>query len=51
MLDIIDSLTTTYNVWCTKEGLPCVSADEQENVTEEQEAWLEAFITLWDLSQ
>ena len=52
---MIDDLVKLYQKWIDLEDLPIDwSADElirEDYITKEQRAWLNAFITLWDLTQ
>jgi hypothetical protein len=45
------SLCDEYEAWCTKQGLPHMSADEliYEEVTEEQRTYLAAFSERWNV--
>lgn len=47
----IATLTADYEQWCKAQGLPLVSADEQDflKVTREQAAWLVWFIERWEI--
>lgn len=49
----IAKMTADYEQWCTAQGLPLVSADEQDflKVTREQAAWLVWFIERWEIVQ
>jgi hypothetical protein len=48
-----DLLADTYKKWTEEQGLPSVSADEQDGSTtsEFQDAYLSRFIELWDVIQ
>ena len=52
VFDSVDLLTDVYEQYCTKHGLPYVSADEQDlsELTPEQVRWIESFQQLWDLA-
>ena len=52
-VDSIDLLAEVYRKYTTEQGLPCVSADEQDfnELTDSQVKWIEAFQILWDESQ
>ena len=52
-LDNIDFLTIVYEDYCTKHGLPFVSADEQDTVDmdEKHVQWLASFNSMWELAQ
>ena len=52
-MDSIDFLTVVYEDYCTKHGLPYVSADEQDlhDMDEKHVKWLYAFNTMWELGQ
>tara|TARA_B100000508_G_scaffold132202_1_gene120934 strand:+ start:222 stop:395 length:174 start_codon:yes stop_codon:yes gene_type:complete len=49
-VDSIDLLAEVYRKYTTEQGLPCVSADEQDfnELTDSQVKWIEAFIIIWD---
>tara|TARA_B100000686_G_C15857320_1_gene510162 strand:+ start:31 stop:204 length:174 start_codon:yes stop_codon:yes gene_type:complete len=49
-VDQVDLLAEIYRKYITEQGLPSVSADEQDfnELTESQRSWIEAFIILWD---
>ena len=49
-VDSIDLLAEVYRKYTTEQGLPCVSADEQDfnELTDSQVKWIEAFIIVWD---
>jgi len=49
-VDQIDLLAEVYRKYTTEQGLPCVSADEQDfnELTESQVIWMEAFQILWE---
>ena len=49
-IDSIDLLAEVYRKYTTEQGLPCLSADEQDfnELTESQRSWIEAFIIVWD---
>ena len=49
-MDAIDFLTEVYEDYCTKHGLPYVSADEQE-YNPKHDAWVKNYIKLWDYAQ
>ena len=51
--DNIDFLTIVYEDYCTKHGLPYVSADEQDTVDMESKhvLWLASFNRMWELAQ
>ena len=53
VFDSVDLLVQVYEDYVTKQGLPYVSADEQDfnEITEDQVIWIEAFQTLWDKAQ
>ncbi len=53
VFDEIDLLVQVYENYLTEQGLPYVSADEQDfnEITEDQVIWIEAFQTLWDKAQ
>jgi hypothetical protein len=50
MSKMLDGLTDTYKEWCRLEGLPYVSADEQdsERLNVFQREWIGCFMRLWD---
>ena len=52
VFDSVDLLVETYENYLTKQGLPYVSADEQDKseLTPEQVRWIESFEQLWDLA-
>ena len=52
VFDSVDLLVETYENYLTKQGLPFVSADEQDlsELTTDQVRWIEAFQELWDLA-
>ena len=52
VFDSVDLLTDVYEQYCTKHGLPYVSADEQDKseLTTDQVRWIESFQQLWDLA-
>jgi len=52
VFDSIDLLVQVYENYVTEQGLPYVSADEQDksDLTIEQVRWIEAFEQLWDLA-
>ena len=49
-VDQTDLLAEIYRNYITEQGLPSVSADEQDfnQLTESQRSWIEAFEILWD---
>ena len=53
VVDQIDLLAEVYRKYTTEQGLPSVSADEQDfnELTESQVIWIEAFQTLWEAAQ
>ena len=52
VFDEIDLLVQVYENYVTEQGLPYISADEQDKsqLTIEQVRWIESFETLWDLA-
>ena len=52
VFDSVDLLVQVYEDYVTKQGLPYVSADEQDKseLTTDQVRWIEAFEQLWDLA-
>ena len=52
VFDSVDLLVETYGKYITEQGLPFVSADEQDKseLTTEQVRWIESFEQLWDLA-
>ena len=52
-VDQIDLLAEVYRKYTTEQGLPCVSADEQDfnELTASQVKWIEAFQIIWDDAQ
>ena len=52
VFDSVDLLVQVYENYVTDQGLPFVSADEQDKseLTESQVRWIEAFEELWDLA-
>ena len=52
VFDEIDLLVQVYENYLTEQGLPFVSADEQNKseLTTEQVRWIESFENLWDLA-
>ena len=52
VFDSVDLLVQVYENYITEQGLPPVSADEQDKseLTIEQVRWIEAFENLWDLA-
>ena len=52
VFDEIDLLVEVYEKYITEQGLPSVSADEQDfnELTTEQVRWIESFQILWDLA-
>ena len=53
VFDEIDLLVQIYENYLSEQGLPYVSADEQDfnEITEDQVIWIEAFQILWDKAQ
>ena len=49
-VDQIDLLSEVYRKYTREQGLPFVSADEQDfnELTDSQVKWIEAFIIVWD---
>jgi len=49
-VDSIDLLAEVYRKYTREQGLPFVSADEQDfnELTDSQVKWIEAFIIVWD---
>ena len=49
-VDQVDLLAEIYRKYITEQGLPSVSADEQDfnELTESQRSWIEAFQILWE---
>ena len=49
-VDQIDLLAEVYRKYTREQGLPFVSADEQDfnELTDSQVKWIEAFIIIWD---
>ncbi len=52
VFDSVDLLCEVYGKYIAQQGLPPVSADEQDKseLTIEQVRWIEAFENLWDLA-
>ena len=52
-VDQIDLLAEVYRKYTREQGLPFVSADEQDfnELTDSQVKWIEAFIIIWDDAQ
>ena len=52
VFDSVDLLVQVYENYVTDQGLPYVSADEQDKseLTIEQVRWIESFEQLWDLA-
>ena len=52
-VDSIDLLAEVYRKYTREQGLPFLSADEQDfnELTDSQVKWIEAFQILWDESQ
>ena len=52
VFDEIDLLVEVYEKYLTEQGLPYISADEQNKseLTIDQVRWIESFETLWDLA-
>ena len=52
-VDQVDLLAEVYRNYIITQGLPSVSADEQDfnELTDSQVKWIEAFQILWDESQ
>tara|TARA_B100001094_G_scaffold3019_1_gene2689 strand:- start:260 stop:433 length:174 start_codon:yes stop_codon:yes gene_type:complete len=52
-VDQIDLLAEVYRKYTREQGLPFVSADEQDfnELTDSQVKWIEAFIIIWDEAQ
>tara|TARA_A100000164_G_scaffold369096_1_gene393159 strand:+ start:360 stop:527 length:168 start_codon:yes stop_codon:yes gene_type:complete len=52
VFDSVDLLVQVYENYVTDQGLPYVSADEQDKseLTIEQVRWMESFENLWDLA-
>jgi len=52
-VDQIDLLAEVYRKYTTEQGLPFVSADEQDfnELTDSQVKWIEAFQIIWDDAQ
>jgi len=53
LMDSIDFLTVVYEDYCTKHGLPYVSADEQDlsDLDSKHVLWLNSFVKSWDVAQ
>ena len=53
VFDEVDLLVQVYENYLSEQGLPYVSADEQDfnELTVEQVSWIEAFQALWDKAQ
>ena len=53
VFDEIDLLVEVYEKYITEQGLPSVSADEQDfnELTDSQFKWIEAFQIIWDEAQ
>ena len=49
--DPIDFMSEVYTDYVVKHSLPMVSADEQDSISPEHDAWLSNFIKLWDYAQ
>tara|TARA_B000000475_G_scaffold177533_1_gene142793 strand:- start:305 stop:481 length:177 start_codon:yes stop_codon:yes gene_type:complete len=49
--DPIDFMSEVYTDYVVKHSLPMVSADEQDSISPEHDAWLSNFITIWDYAQ
>ena len=49
-VDQIDLLAEVYRKYTREQGLPFLSADEQDfnELTDSQVKWIEAFIIIWD---
>ena len=49
-VDQVDLLAEVYRNYIITQGLPSVSADEQDfnELTDSQVKWIEAFIIIWD---
>ena len=49
-VDLLSLLVEVYHKYTTAQGLPSVSADEQDfnELTESQRSWMEAFQILWE---
>ena len=52
VFDSVDLLVQVYENYVTEQGLPYVSADEQDKseLTDSQVRWIESFENLWDLA-
>ena len=52
-IDSIDLLVQVYENYITEQGLPPLSADEQDfnELTDSQFKWIEAFQIIWDEAQ
>jgi hypothetical protein len=52
VFDSIDLLVEVYENYVTEQGLPYISADEQDKseLTDSQVRWIEAFEQLWALA-
>ena len=52
VFDSVDLLVQVYENYVTDQGLPFVSADEQDKseLTIEQVRWIESFENRWDLA-
>ena len=52
-VDQVDLLAEVYRKYITEQGLPSVSADEQDfnELTDSQVKWIEAFQIIWDDAQ
>ena len=52
VFDSVDLLVQVYENYITEQGLPFVSADEQNKseLTDSQVRWIESFENLWDLA-
>ena len=52
VFDEVDLLVDVYEKYITEQGLPFISADEQDKseLTTEQVRWIESFEQLWDLA-
>ena len=50
VFDEVDLLVDVYEKYTTEQGLPMVSADEQDiyNMPPKQRVWIHSFIVIWD---
>lgn len=48
---ILIQLIDTYKQYCKDNDLPDISADEQTDLDQDQQQWIDNFIRVWDMRQ